>query len=58
MEARSLYSAQKLPDSLGVPGVKNEPANAEDVSSTLGQGRSHMPRSNEAGEPQGLKPAL
>ena len=32
--------------------VKNLPANAGDTGSIPGLGRSHMPRSNEAREPQ------
>ena len=41
--------------SLGFPGgavVKNLPANAGDTGSSPGLGRSHMPRSNWAREPQ------
>ena len=40
---------------LGFPGgtvVKNPPANAGDMGSSPGPGRSHMPRSNEARAPQ------
>ena len=40
---------------LGVPGgavVENLPANAGDTGSSPGLGRSHMPRSNWAREPQ------
>ena len=40
---------------LGFPGgsvVKKQPANAEDMSSIPGPGRSHLPWSNEAHEPQ------
>ena len=43
----------------GFPGgavVKNPPANAGDTGSSLGPGRSHMPRSNYARVPQLLKP--
>ena len=39
----------------GFPGgavVENLPANAEDIGSSPGLGRSHMPRSNWACEPQ------
>ena len=39
----------------GFPGgavVNNLPANAGDMGSSPGLGRSHMPRSNEAREPQ------
>ena len=36
--------------------VKNPPANAGDTGSSPGPGRSHMPRSNEAREPQLLSP--
>ena len=32
--------------------VKNPPATAGDMGSSLGPGRSHMPRSNEAHAPQ------
>ena len=32
--------------------VENPPANAGDTGSSPGLGRSHMPRSNEAREPQ------
>ena len=32
--------------------VKNPPANAGDMGSSPGLGRSHMPRSNYAGAPQ------
>ena len=32
--------------------VKNPPAKAGDMGSSPGQGRSHMPRSNEARAPQ------
>ena len=45
---------QKL-RSLGFPGgsvVKNLPANAGDMGSSPGQGRSHMPRSNKVHIPQ------
>ena len=40
---------------LGFPGgavVENLPANAGDTGSSPGLGRSHMPRSNQAREPQ------
>ena len=49
-----MSSFQKL-DSWDFPGgtvVKNPPANAGDTGSSLGLGRSHMPRSNEARLPQ------
>ena len=36
--------------------VKNPPANAGDMDSSPGLGRSHMPRSNKATEPQLLSP--
>ena len=36
--------------------VKNPPANAEDTGSSPGLGRSHMPRSSQAYEPQLLSP--
>ena len=38
--------------------VKNPPANAGDTGSSPGLGRSPMPQSNEAREPQLLKPTL
>ena len=37
--------------------VKNLPATAGDTGLSPGLGRSHMPRSNKAREPQLLKPA-
>ena len=40
---------------MGFPGgavVENLPANAGDTGSSTGLGRSHMPRSNKAREPQ------
>ena len=40
---------------IGLPGgavVESPPANAEDTGSSPGLGRSHMPRSNWAREPQ------
>ena len=40
---------------MGFPGgvaVENLPANAGDTGSSPGLGRSHMPRSNQAHEPQ------
>ena len=43
------------PEVLGFPGgaaVENLPANAGDTGSSPGLGRSHMPRSNWAREPQ------
>ena len=43
----------------GFPGgavVENPPANAGDTGSSPGLGRSHMPRSNWAREPQLLSP--
>ena len=36
--------------------VKNPPASAGDVGSISGLGRSHMPQSNKAREPQLLSP--
>ena len=42
-------------DTVGFPGgavVENLPANAGDTGSSPGLGRSHMPRSNKAREPQ------
>ena len=47
---RSLKSKEE-----GFPGsavVKNPPANAGDTGSSPGRGRSHMPQSNKAHEPQ------
>ena len=44
----------------GFPGgavVENLPANAGDTGSSPGLGRSHMPRSNWAREPQTAEPA-
>ena len=46
-------------DKRGFPGgavVENLPANAGDTGSSPGLGRSHMPRSNQAREPQLLSP--
>ncbi|KAJ8793712.1 hypothetical protein J1605_003523 [Eschrichtius robustus] len=46
---------EKPPQLLGFPGgtvVENQPANAGDTGSSPGLGRSHMPRSNWAREPQ------
>ena len=48
---------RRQPDFPGGTEVKNPPANAGDTGSSPGQGRSHMPRSNEACVPQLLKPA-
>ena len=48
------YTGSKT-GSLGFPGgavVENLPANAGDTGSSPGLGRSHMPRSNWAREPQ------
>ena len=45
---------------LGLPGgleVKNPPANAGDKGSVAGPERIHMPRDNQAIEPQRLTPA-
>ena len=45
----------------GFPGgavVKNPPANAADIGSSPGPGRSHMLRSNEARVPQLLSPPV
>ena len=49
----------KNPPAGGFPGgavVKNPPANAGDTGLSPGPGRSHMPRSNWAREPQLLSP--
>ena len=40
----------------GDPVVKNPSANAENIDSIPGPGRSHMPRSTQAQEPQLLSP--
>ena len=40
------YQKKYDKDFLGVTVVKNLPANAVDVGSIPGPGRSHMPRSN------------
>ena len=42
----------------GSPVVKKPPANAGDMDSNPGPGRSHMPRSSWAPVPQLLKPEL
>ena len=42
----------------GDPVVKNPSANAENIDSTPGPGRSHMPRSAQAYEPQLLAHVL
>ena len=41
---------------LGGTVVKNPPANAGDMGSSPGPGRSHMPQSNKAHAPPLLKP--
>ena len=41
-----------MPGFLGGTVIENPPANAGDTGSNPGLGRSHMPRSNEAREPQ------
>ena len=44
-----LYKHQLKLESMGFPGVavvKNPPANAGDMGSSLGPGRAHMPQSN------------
>ena len=54
METTQFSRASKEQD-WGFPGgavVKNPPANAGDMGSSPGLGRSHMPRSNEARAPQ------
>ena len=48
---------KKIKDLTGGTLVKNPPANAGDVGSSPSQGRSHMPRSNEARASQLLNPA-
>ena len=48
-------STIKIEQDRGFPGgavVENLPANAGDTGSSPGLGRSHMPRSNKAREPQ------
>ena len=45
-----------LRDLPGGPVVKNLPANAGETGSTPGPGRFHMPKGNEAYEPQPLSP--
>ena len=50
-----LHCSPTLKVGLGFPGgavVENLPANAGDTGSSPGPGRSHMPRSNWAREPQ------
>ena len=50
-----LYRLLKNIEYRGFPGgavVENLPANAGDTGSSPGLGRSHMPRSNQAREPQ------
>ena len=57
MEYNTAVRARELGGSLGSPGgavVGNPPANAGDTGSSPGPGRSHMPRSNWAREPQPL----
>ena len=53
--SESLKMLVKTEGSWGFPGgavVENPPANAGDTGSSPGLGRSHMPRSNWAREPQ------
>ena len=54
------YSSWKdtIKDFPGGAVVKNPPANAGNMGSSPGPGRSYMPRSNEARVPQLLKPTL
>ena len=47
------FPAWDFPDG---PAVKNPPANAGDMGSIPGPGRSHVPRSNQAPDPQLLSP--
>ena len=52
---QSLPQTVKIICARGFPGgtvVENPPANAEDTGSSPGLGRSHMPRSGWAREPQ------
>ena len=54
MQQKSKYNVFKSTEE-GFPGgavVENLPANAGDTGSSPGPGRSHMPRSNWAREPQ------
>ena len=52
LQHRELYSISYDRDFPGGAGVKNLSANAGDMGSSPGPGRSHMPRSNEARVPQ------
>ena len=55
MESLFFTTAYQNCSFLGFPGgavVENPPANAGDTGSSPGLGRSHMPRSNKAHEPQ------
>ena len=47
---------QEPTDFPGGPVVRNPPANAENMSSIPGPGRSHMQQSNEAWQPPTAKP--
>ena len=49
---KELYVKRKLRGFPGGAVVENLPANAGDMGSSPGLGRSHMPRSNWAHEPQ------
>ena len=55
-EAQRSYNGAQIKGNLrGFPGgavVKNPPANAGDMGSSPGPGRSHMPQSNKACAPQ------
>ena len=52
----SEYGQISLLDFPGGPVVENPPANAGDMGSIPGLGRSHMLWGNKAGVPQQLKP--
>ena len=54
-ERRKYVSKQGMQDFRGGTVVKNPPANAGDMGSSPGPGRSHMPQSNYARAPQLLK---
>ena len=56
LEVRIFLYLKYLGDFPGGTVVKNPPANAGDAGSSPGPGRSHMPWSNEAREPQLLSP--
>ncbi|KAI4578641.1 hypothetical protein MJT46_000009 [Ovis ammon polii x Ovis aries] len=47
----------KVPNLPGSPMVKNPPCNARDTGLIPGPGRSHVPQSIQAGEPQERRPS-